>query len=64
MQPAGRGTLPWTAERNSAGRTDYKLQVYVPILHLATHDREVALDSVKASDAWEQSPAFESKLFK
>lgn len=32
-------------------------------LHPATHDREVALDSVKASDAWEQSPTFESELF-
>jgi hypothetical protein len=39
------------AERNSAGRTDCKLQRYVPILHLATHDREIALDFVQPCDA-------------
>jgi hypothetical protein len=45
------------------GRIHCKFQIFVPILHLATHHREVALDSVKPSDAWEQSPTFESELF-
>ena len=42
-----------SAERNSAGRTDCKLQRYVTILRLATHDREIALAFVEPCDARE-----------